>query len=458
MLRNKLSGKKIVCGILLWMLTLGINPVWATEAPSGADFTILINQQQLTIPADDQQPVIIDGRTYVPLRVISENMGATVDWNGDTRQVAINWKNHADQVLPPCSGTTVQIVIDGQALEIPADMGQAYISDLGRTMIPLRAVGEAMDCEVGWNNDARTVEINYTPPVPSDLADLPSTSDLPTPSDLPDQPKQPDPADIELLQDLAQYRTNLKLMDGKVINSEDLLNSSPEDFSPEQLAAFKTYLSQLSQYTATITLPDGTSVNSADVSILGDSYLTARQLRRWIEDETPRLQAKAEANGWEFQPIPEDLAELYIEIGEEYGVRGDIAFCQAAKETGYWQFTGQVTPEQNNYCGLYATGAALTGQESFNGADPDQVCFEEGLHGATFVTPAAGVEAHIQHLYAYATKKSLPDRKVLIDPRYALVSKGIAPTWLQLNARWAVPGTTYGQSILSDYWLKAAEK
>ncbi|HRX95231.1 MAG TPA: hypothetical protein P5158_13975, partial [Chitinophagaceae bacterium] len=68
----------------------------------------------------------------------------------------------------------------------------------------------------------------------------------------------------------------------------------------------------------------------------------------------------------------------------------------------------------------------------------------------------AGVEAHIQHLFAYANRENLPAGKNLLDPRYALVKRGLAPTWLELNARWAVPGTTYGQSILADYWLNAA--
>ncbi len=318
-------------------------------------------------------------------------------------------------------------------------------------MIPLRAVGEAMSCEVNWINESRTVEINFTPPAVNNEEETPGND-----NQVENPGSNEEQANLQLLKDLAGYRTNLKLMDGKVINSKDLSSCQPADFSAEQLEVFKTYLSQLSKYQAVITLPNGSQTNVADITILGESYLTAEQLEKWIEDETPRLIAKANASGLEFKPIP-DLAKLYIDIGKEYGIRGDIAFCQAAKETGYWQFTGSVMPEQNNYCGLWATGSPLTGQESLNGADPNQVTFTAGLHGATFTTPAAGVEAHIQHLYAYATRNPLPAGEVLVDPRFALVNKGIAPAWLQLNARWAVPGTTYGQSILADYWLKAAD-
>ncbi|MDW7678169.1 MAG: copper amine oxidase N-terminal domain-containing protein, partial [Bacillota bacterium] len=37
----------------------------------------------------DVTPVIVDGRTLVPLRVISENLGAAIQWNGETRTVDI---------------------------------------------------------------------------------------------------------------------------------------------------------------------------------------------------------------------------------------------------------------------------------------------------------------------------------------------------------------------------------
>ncbi|HPF21354.1 MAG TPA: stalk domain-containing protein [Syntrophomonas sp.] len=448
MFKRRLAKRMMMLGLCLLLVGAAVKPVGAASVSGSSDFSIYMNNEQLVIPADDQQPVIIDGRTYVPLRVISENMGAQVEWIEAERQVIILWKKTSIDIWPDSRGEDVQIIIDGKILEIPEDLGKAYISERGRTMIPLRAVGEAMDCAVDWIDASRTVEIHYERPVSEATEPIKETP--PEPTDASDQDN------LQMFKDLAAFRTNLKMLDGKVMNSEELLTRQPTDFSAEQLAVLQTYLSQLSKYQASITLPDGSAVNSAEVSILGDSYLTARQLTAWIEQETPRLMAKAAANGVEFKPIP-DLARLYIDIGKEYGIRGDIAFCQAAKETGYWQFTGSVTPEQNNYCGLWATGSPLTGQESLNGADPEQVTFVAGLHGATFATPAVGVEAHIQHLYAYATKNSLPKGKVLVDPRFALVSKGVAPTWLQLNARWAVPGTTYGQSILTDYWLEAAK-
>lgn len=178
-----------------------------------------------------------------------------------------------------------------------------------------------------------------------------------------------------------------------------------------------------------------------NISIRGESVLSAAQLQALMLKNNP--------------DAPRELPALYLSIGADYGVRGDIAFCQAAKETGWWKYGGLVQPYQNNYCGLSATGQAATGLEDLRGADPSQVAFASGVHGAIFSTSKAGVEAHIQHLHAYACREPLPSGKKLLDPRYILITRNIAPLWIDLNGRWAVPGIGYGESILLDYYYKA---
>lgn len=426
----------LYCGFLLGLPTPG-------QTATSQNVDIIINSQPLTIKAGDQPAIILDGRTFVPLRVISENLGVRVKFINETKQVMIITREDQSIPIPSRLGDQkkdVQIVVDGEILNIPTDYGKPFIQE-NRTLIPLRAVGEALGCGVNWNKDRRLVEITSAPPAPA-------------PDPVVSQPPQVTiPAPSTLLRDLAGYRTNLKLLDGKVINSEELLNQDEASFSPEQLEQFKQSKVQLAKYSQTFKLPDGTLWATADLPIKGKSIATAQQLRDWIADETPRLRAKMEQQYQrEFIPIP-DLAEFYLRIGAEYGIRGDLAFVQAAKETHYWQFTGDVQPFQNNYCGLWATSVPITGQESYNGADPSVVRFEPGLHGVVFASPEVGVEAHIQHLYAYATRDPLPAGKVLYDPRFSLVNRGSAPTWQKLNARWAVPGITYGQSIIHDYWL-----
>ncbi len=483
-----MSTATLLFSVFLY-LTLFLAPV----RPAGAtavsyDVSVIINTRSLAIPADDQQAFIKNDRVYVPLRAVGENLGCEVEWIRETRQVVITTQGRpADPLTRPANAGTpsgyprvppgtpaaalpgrtgdrqrVQIVVDGQIKEFPADYGEPFVTAAGRTVVPLRAVGEALDCTVEWNSAARLVNIRSRPQSPPPSRGPGEYGETrPSPPGHPGAPGVPALAGrrVGLLQELAEYRTNLRLLDGTFINSAELVDKDEENFSPAQLDQFRTILNQLKRYDLWVRLPDGREWAAADLSIRGPAIATAGQLRAWLEAETPRNRARVERMGREFIPFP-DLVDHYLRIGAEYGIRGDLALAQSAKETGYWQFTGDVKPDQNNFCGLWATGNPLTGGESLNGADPALVRLEAGRHGATFATPQAGVEAHIQHLYAYATTDPLPPGKVLLSPRFNLVRQamrelGPAPTWQGLNARWAVPGTTYGQSIIHDYWLKA---
>ncbi|QCJ44336.1 N-acetylmuramoyl-L-alanine amidase [Bacillus sp. S3] len=152
------------------------------------------------------------------------------------------------------------------------------------------------------------------------------------------------------------------------------------------------------------------------LSILGPTLLSPEQMRRFVKKVNPNAV---------------DVANYYLTFGEYYGIRGDVAFAQAIHETDYFRFTGIVNPEQNNFAGVGATGQSVS--------------------GASFHTPEEGVLAHLQHLYAYAATGPLPEKYPLADPRFHLVTRGSAPTWIALNGKWAVPGSNYGQSILDLY-------
>ncbi|WP_042462683.1 N-acetylmuramoyl-L-alanine amidase [Neobacillus dielmonensis] len=160
-----------------------------------------------------------------------------------------------------------------------------------------------------------------------------------------------------------------------------------------------------------------TANNELPVStILGPTLLSPMQMDQFARQVNPNAPA---------------LANFYLTIGEYYGIRGDVAYAQALHETNFFRFTAVVQPGQNNFAGIGATNSNST--------------------GAIFATPEEGVIAHLQHLYAYATTDPMPNRYPLVDPRFHLVARGSAPTWTDLNGKWAVPGTTYGQSILNLY-------
>ena len=137
-----------------------------------------------------------------------------------------------------------------------------------------------------------------------------------------------------------------------------------------------------------------------------------------------------------------EIAKAFFTFADEYHIDPIRAISQSILETGWFKFEGSsVNAYQNNFCGLGTTGG--------------------GVAGASFKTIEEGVRAQLQHLYAYGCKDALPDGETtIVDPRFNLVTRGIAPNWEQLAGRWAVPGfdgsdpaaaikagTTYGQKI-----------
>ena len=163
-----------------------------------------------------------------------------------------------------------------------------------------------------------------------------------------------------------------------------------------------------------------TAPRTAD-AILGTAMATEKQCVDYLLSNNPHPNISVS---------PEVLVSYYYKEGAREGVRPDVAFAQALKETGFFRYGGTVTPDQNNYCGLGTTSATVK--------------------GAYFASSELGVRAHIQHLLAYASTR----RPVtpLVDPRYDLVRSTYGArtldTWTDLNGRWAVPGQTYGQSIM----------
>lgn len=151
------------------------------------------------------------------------------------------------------------------------------------------------------------------------------------------------------------------------------------------------------------------------IAIMGNSVATAAQMKAYIL--TYNKDQK-----WQ------DIVDIFLEEGRAEGVKGDVAFAQSCLETGNFKFGGDVSESQNNFAGIGATGG--------------------GAKGATFPDMRTGVRAQIQHLKAYASKEAL--KQECVDPRFKLVTRGIATTIDALEGKWAT-GAGYGKKITAIY-------
>lgn len=362
---------------------------------------------------------------------------------------------------------TVIIYIDGQ--QLVSDVKPVIRQD--RTLVPLRAISEGLGLAVQWDKNNYFVMIssnenNLVAP-PGQVGSPQSTiriffngcelqSDV-APLILNDRTMVPlrvisEEMGMKVDWNPATYEVYISRPEPVALPEQPInpIIEEPKDFSDELPAEEEPPAPPQEESSAA-----PTKGLDMEALIMGQAQVSADQLRALLYKNNPNAP---------------DLVDLYLEIGAKYGVRGDLAFCQAAKETGWWRFTGIVQPWQNNYCGLGATGVAATGEEELLGADPSRICYEAGVHGAIFATPEDGVEAQIQHLYAYATKKPLPKGTILVDPRFHKVTRGCAPRWIDLGGKWAYPGydrnkyssleeafanqDTYGHSIIKHYYAQ----
>lgn len=136
----------IILGVVLITSVFSCIGVFAKD--SGVK--VYLDEKEIVFP--DAQPFIdARERTLVPIRFVSEALGAKVDWNNDTK--------------------TVYIEKDNDKIRYTINEFRAYLNDKvvsfdsfgilkeNRTFVPLRFISEMLMCDVDWENDSKAVLI-----------------------------------------------------------------------------------------------------------------------------------------------------------------------------------------------------------------------------------------------------------------------------------------------------------
>jgi hypothetical protein len=142
------------------------------------------------------------------------------------------------------------------------------------------------------------------------------------------------------------------------------------------------------------------------LSILGTALCPAERMNAYVK----RRNSKA----------PE-IAELYLQAGRRYGVRGDVAFCQMVYETRCWS---------NEFSG------------------PSWGPFSLDQRGEE-----SSIAVHMQLLHTMATDMPLSSEMDTLDRRVDVLIRsgwrGSAHCWEDLNGKWAIGNKYYGQDIVA---------
>lgn len=172
--------RKIVVLIAMMFIALLLLPV---AGYANASANLFLNGKPL---ASSVPPVIVNHSTMVPFRIVAEQLGAAVTWEHQAKKV----------VVVQASKTIVLVVNDKNA--VVNDKGYtletAPLIMNGRTMIPLRFVGEQLGLQVNWDAKTKSVHMEQNK---ADKPGVPAEEETSSPNQgQPEQqPGENDPAE-----------------------------------------------------------------------------------------------------------------------------------------------------------------------------------------------------------------------------------------------------------------------
>lgn len=103
-------------------------------------------------PGKGTSVIIKNGRTFLPIRAVIEAMSGDIEWRQSDKRVSIY---HKESIIILWIGSKTAKV---NGINKETDVAP-YISDSGRTMLPLRFIAENLDCKVDWDGLTKRVTI-----------------------------------------------------------------------------------------------------------------------------------------------------------------------------------------------------------------------------------------------------------------------------------------------------------
>lgn len=145
--------KKAVGILLICIIALNIALNGATAL---AEETVTVTVDGVKVDFD-QPPIIVEGRTLVPIRAVAERIEADVRWNPNTRTTTILHKNVGVALQIGYQYMTVRNLSTGDERVVTLDVPPQIYNN--RTLLPIRIIMEMFGCNVEWDYISKTVII-----------------------------------------------------------------------------------------------------------------------------------------------------------------------------------------------------------------------------------------------------------------------------------------------------------
>ena len=146
--------KKLWCMLLAALMLFSVIPASAADGKVEISFyvgdeTLTINGEAVTV----EKPYVVgEGVTLVPLRVITEAFGATVEWIAETKSIVLTYPD-----------VSILLQIDNPMAEVNGKaeklLSAPELTSNGFTMVPLRFISENFGAEVSYDDATRKITV-----------------------------------------------------------------------------------------------------------------------------------------------------------------------------------------------------------------------------------------------------------------------------------------------------------
>ena len=141
---------------LLAVAAAGFITVSASLCVFAQGINVSVNGEYINF--ENQAPVIVEGRTLIPLRGVFEKLGYSVEWEANTKTAVL--ENGYKTIRVQANSDTLSVDNTSKPLDVPAQIINSSM------MLPLRAISENMDLYVEWEANTKTASISDTAPIP----------------------------------------------------------------------------------------------------------------------------------------------------------------------------------------------------------------------------------------------------------------------------------------------------
>ena len=143
--------KKLIVMILTLVMVFQFTAFADTNSN---EITVIIKGTEIEF---DVPPQIINGRTMVPMRKIFETLGARVQWVAEAQLIVATKGSKIMSMSIGNNNLSIVDIMTEDPKNIPLDVPPLIVDS--RTLVPARAVSEALNMEVSWDGETRTVTI-----------------------------------------------------------------------------------------------------------------------------------------------------------------------------------------------------------------------------------------------------------------------------------------------------------